>query len=51
MPSQEDIKEYRSEDDLELKVALASIDQAQKSVDEVILKICEDIYDEVMKEE
>lgn len=45
------IEEYRPEDDLELKDALAIINQVKKNVDKVVLKICNDIYDEVLKED
>jgi hypothetical protein len=47
---QEDIQEYHPEDDLELKVALDVIDVLEKTMNDVVLKICEDIYDEVMRE-
>jgi hypothetical protein len=48
---QEVIEEYQPEDDLELKDALAIIKQVEKTMDNVVLKICNDIYDEFLKED
>lgn len=48
---QEVIEEYRPEDDLELKDALAIINQVEKTVDKVVLKIYNDIHEEVLKED
>ena len=45
------IEEYRPEDDLELKDALAIINQVEKTVDKVVLKIYNDIHEEVLKED
>jgi hypothetical protein len=44
------IEEYKPNDDLELQDALSLIDQVNKTIDKVILKICDDVADEVLKE-
>jgi hypothetical protein len=45
------IEEYKPEDDSELKITRDTINQVEKTVDEIVLKICNDIYDEVLKKD
>jgi hypothetical protein len=45
------IEEYKPEDDPELKIALAAIDQVEKTVYEIVLKICNGIYEKVLKKD
>lgn len=46
---QEMIEEYKPKDDTKLKEALTLIDQMNKTIDEVVLKMCNEIADEVLK--
>lgn len=45
------IEEYQPKDNIELKIVLAAIDQVEKTMDEVVLKICNYICDKVLKED
>lgn len=46
---QEMIEEYKPEDDTKIKEALTLVGQMNKTVDEVVLKMCNEIADAVLK--
>jgi hypothetical protein len=45
------IEKYWPKNDPDLKISLVAIDQVEKTMDKIVPKICNDIYDEVLKED
>jgi hypothetical protein len=45
------IEEYKPEEDEVLKKSVALVDHMNKTLDEIILKICNEVSDEIFKED